>query len=140
MEYDATGKCGMCNMTLVRIEERKIHLYNKDNQLSNNLHEHKENMHNNHTAHHKQMVLDFKKRFIISTLVTIPLLVLFPLIQQLLNFSFDFSGDKYVLVILSSFIFFYGGMHFLKGFLRNLTKNNRYDDSYRLSHIGIIHL
>ncbi len=79
-------------------------------------------MHHDHTDHHKHMVLDFKKRFIISALVTIPILVLSPLIQQLLNFSFTFSGDKYVLFTLSSFIFFYGGIPFLKGFFEESKK------------------
>jgi len=37
------------------------------------------------------------------------------MIQQWLGFSLSFPGDKYVLFILSTFIFFYGGYPFLKG-------------------------
>ncbi|MGB6607570.1 MAG: copper-translocating P-type ATPase [Atribacterota bacterium] len=74
------------------------------------------------TDHHRQMVNDFKKRFIISALVTIPILLLSPLIQQLFNFRFGIPGEKYVLFVLSSFIFFYGGRPFLKGFFDESRK------------------
>lgn len=84
--------------------------------------EHKEHMHHDHADHHRHMVSDFKKRFIISALVTIPILLLSPLIQQLLNFSFGIPGEKYVLFALSSFIFFYGGWPFLKGFFDESRK------------------
>lgn len=87
--------------------------------------EHKEpmeHMHHDHADHHQQMVLDFKKRFIISALVTIPILLLSPLIQQLFNFKFGIPGEKYVLFALSSFIFFYGGQPFLKGFFDESKK------------------
>ena len=84
--------------------------------------EHQEHMHHDHADHHRQMVRDFKKRFIISALVTIPILLLSPLIQQLLNFRFGIPGEKYVLFALSSFIFFYGGLPFLKGFFDESRK------------------
>jgi P-type Cu2+ transporter len=60
-------------------------------------------------------VADFWKRFVISSIVSIPVLALSPMIQQLLGFEISFPGDKYVLAILSTFIFFYGGYPFLKG-------------------------
>jgi len=76
----------------------------------------------NHTEHHKNMIKDFRKRFLISIFVTIPILILSPLIQTLLNFSFTFTGDKHILWILSSFIFFWGGWPFLKGISEELKK------------------
>ena len=77
--------------------------------------EHKQIGHHDHTAHHKMMMEDFKKRFIITLIITIPILILSPLIQEFLGFDLTFSGSNYVLFILSSFIFFYGGWPFLKG-------------------------
>jgi Cu2+-exporting ATPase len=77
--------------------------------------QHKHQGHHDHTAHHKMMMEDFKKRFVISIIVTVPILILSPLIQQFLGFDFTFTGSNYVLFILSSFIFFYGGWPFLKG-------------------------
>ncbi|NQS88653.1 HAD-IC family P-type ATPase, partial [Patescibacteria group bacterium] len=82
-------------------------------------------MHNTHTGHehkghhnhHAHMVADFKKRFWVSLIVTIPILILSPMIQRLIGLSnfIRFSGDLYLLFALSSFVFFYGGYPFLKG-------------------------
>ena len=70
-----------------------------------------------HQDHHAHMVADFKKRFWISLVITVPVLILSPLIQGLLGIeeTIDFGGDTYVLWALSSVIFFYGGLPFLKG-------------------------
>lgn len=77
-----------------------------------------------HSEHHKHMVSDFKKRFIVSVIATIPILILSPLIQQLLNYSIDFAGAKYLLFALSSFLFFYGGWPFLKGIVEEIKNKN----------------
>jgi Cu2+-exporting ATPase len=63
------------------------------------------------------MVADFKKRFIVSVVLTIPVLLLSELIQRFLRLEsiLKFPGDKYVLFALSTLIFFYGGWPFLKG-------------------------
>lgn len=67
--------------------------------------------------HHAMMINDFKRRFWISLILTIPILLLSEMIQHWLGLEIKFPGDKYVLLILSSFIFFYGGWPFLKGFI-----------------------
>jgi Cu2+-exporting ATPase len=74
--------------------------------------------HHNHHDHHAHMVKDFKKRFWISLIFTIPVLVLSPLVQKLLGVEklLTFPGDLYVLFAISTFIYFYGGYPFLKGF------------------------
>ena len=63
---------------------------------------------------------DFKKRFIISTIITIPILLLSPVIQSFLGFRFDFPGSTYVTLILASIVYFYGGYPFLTGIVREL--------------------
>jgi Cu2+-exporting ATPase len=78
--------------------------------------------HNILANHHEMMVKDFKKRFFVSLVLTVPILILSPLIQQFLGFTFGFIGDKYLLFILSSGIFFYGGLPFLKGIVAELKK------------------
>ncbi|MDW0111116.1 copper-translocating P-type ATPase [Sporosarcina aquimarina] len=61
------------------------------------------------------MVQDFKKRFYVSLVITIPILILSPMIQQFLNVDWRFAGDLYILFALSTFVFFYGGLPFLTG-------------------------
>ncbi|WP_404406854.1 copper-translocating P-type ATPase [Jeotgalibacillus malaysiensis] len=68
-----------------------------------------------HSHHHENMIKDFKKRFWISIIVTIPILILSPMIQMFLNVDWRFQGDMYILFGLSTFIFFYGGWPFLTG-------------------------
>src|SRR6056297_2711976 len=72
--------------------------------------------------HHAQMIKDFRKRFWISLIFTIPVLFLSPMIQGLLNYSLTFSYSAYLLFALSAFIFFYGGWPFLKGIVKELKK------------------
>ncbi|GIV33742.1 MAG: heavy metal translocating P-type ATPase [Chitinophagales bacterium] len=66
--------------------------------------------------HHRMMIADFKKRFWVSTFLTVPILLLSTMIQQFFGFEFSFPGDKYILLALSSFVYFWGGWPFLKGF------------------------
>jgi Cu2+-exporting ATPase len=46
------------------------------------------------------------------------------MIQHWLGFEIKFPGDKYLLLILSSFIFFYGGWPFLKGFVDEIKSKS----------------
>lgn len=77
---------------------------------------------NGHHDHHAHMVADFRKRFWVSLIITIPVLILSPVIQQFIGIgdSIRFSGDIYVLFVLSSVVFFYGGYPFLKGIFSEL--------------------
>lgn len=79
---------------------------------------HKEHKHHNHQEHHAHMVADFKRRFWVSLVITIPILILSPMIQRLIGLgdSIRFPSDLYILFALSSIVFFYGGYPFLKGF------------------------
>ncbi|HOF03812.1 MAG TPA: HAD-IC family P-type ATPase, partial [Atribacterota bacterium] len=98
--------------------------HSKDHQHHNNAMATKEHSIHNHDQanHHLQMAQDFKIRFIISVIVTIPILLLSPLIQELLNFRLIIPAESYILFTLSSFIFFYGGYPFLKGFFDEIKK------------------
>jgi len=79
-----------------------------------------------HANHHAMMVADFRRRFWVSLIVTVPVLLLSPLIQGFLNITdiLSFPGDSYVLWALSTFIFFYGGLPFLKGIFDELKSKN----------------
>lgn len=86
--------------------------------------QHKETDHQAHDEHAGHHTEGFLKRFWICLVVTIPVLLLSHMIQQWLGFTFTFTGDKYVLLALSSFIFFYGGWPFLVGLVRELKWGN----------------
>ena len=75
-----------------------------------------------HHDHHAHMVQDFRKRFWISIVLTVPILLLSPMIQQFLGISaaLRFLGDRYILFLFSTFVFFYGGYPFLKGLINEL--------------------
>lgn len=75
-----------------------------------------------HHNHHKMMIADFKKRFWVSTILTIPVLLLSPMIQGWLGVDWSFSGDNYVLFLFATIIFSYGGWPFLKGLSDELRK------------------
>jgi Cu2+-exporting ATPase len=80
--------------------------------------------HLDHTDHHKMMIVDFRRRFWISLGVTVPILLLSPMVQDILSFEFSFVFDKYILFALSTFIYFYGGKPFLIGLKDELAKKN----------------
>jgi len=75
------------------------------------------------TCHHKMME-DFKRRFFVSVIITIPVLIISPAVQSWFQVDFYFYGNKYILFLLSSFIFFYGGWPFLKGLYNELKRKS----------------
>ncbi len=92
-----------------------------DSKTNQNNHDHGHE-HHDHTDHHRMMIKDFKLRFWISLIFTLPILVLSPMVQDLFGFEFSFLGetDKYILFGLSTIVFFYGGWPFLKGIVDEL--------------------
>lgn len=98
---DAPGKCPLCGMNLVPLTQSTGH---------------------DHSA--SSGIADFKKRFYLVLLLTIPILLLSEMIQHWLNIHFSFPGSQYVLLALSSVVFFYGGWPFLKGLVDELKVKN----------------
>ncbi len=105
-------------------EEKLNHTHYKEHQGHPPEHKMEHDKHKGHGSHHEQMVKEYRKRFWISLIVTIPILILSPMIQGVLRISLRFPGDQWVLWALSSFVFFYGGFPFLKGFLNEIRKKN----------------
>jgi len=77
-----------------------------------------------HTSHHEMMIRDFRKRFFVSVIITIPILLLSPMLQDLLGFEFALfpEYDHYILFALSSVVYFYGGWPFLTGLVSELRE------------------
>ena len=72
--------------------------------------------------HHAHMIHDFQTRFFVCLVLTIPVLLLSEPVQMLLHLGtkLQFAGSTWVLLALSAFIYVYGGMPFLKGFVEEL--------------------
>lgn len=70
--------------------------------------------------HHRMMIADFRKRFWVSLVLTVPILLLAPMIQKWLGVEWRFPGDSYLLFALSSIVYFYGGWPFIKGFFKEI--------------------
>jgi P-type Cu2+ transporter len=100
---DSPGNCPLCGMTLVPLSKARIH-----------------------GAHqvHAPGIADFKKRFYVVLLLTVPIMLLSDMIQHWLNLHISFPGSKYVLFGLSSVVFFYGGWPFLKGLTGEMRAKN----------------
>ncbi|MBK8301614.1 MAG: cadmium-translocating P-type ATPase [Chitinophagaceae bacterium] len=103
---DKPGKCPLCGMTL--------------EPMANAGHADAHGKKVNHTG----MIADFKKRFYVVLILTIPIMLLSEMIQHWLNIHISFPGSKYVLLALSSVVFFYGGWPFLKGLVNEARAKN----------------
>ncbi len=103
------GKCPLCGMTLVLVAG-EMHNHADNHQSHHGEHSPKE--YDKHAGHHTG---DFLKRFWICILLTAPVLFLSHMIQRWLGFSFAFPGEQYLLLVISSIIYLYGGMPFFKG-------------------------
>ncbi|HHT17988.1 MAG TPA: heavy metal translocating P-type ATPase, partial [Methanobacterium sp.] len=79
---------------------------------------------NEHDHHH--MIIDFKRRFWICLILTVPILILSPHIQHIFGVHevLRIAGDTYILFILSSIVYFYGGYPFFKGIYQELHSRN----------------
>lgn len=72
--------------------------------------------------HHKMMIADFRKRFWVSVVLSVPAVLLSPMIQEFLGFNLTFQGSIYVLFAISTLVYFYGGWPFLKGLKDEMKK------------------
>src|SRR4051812_37278238 len=70
--------------------------------------------------HHAMMIADFKKRFYVVLILTIPIMLLSEMIQQFLGVNWQFKGSSYLLFAFSTIVFFYGGLPFLKGLVNEV--------------------
>lgn len=103
---DKPGKCPLCGMTL--------------EPMANHSSGHTDGKMVNHSG----MIADFKKRFYVVLVLTIPIMLLSEMIQHWLNIHISFPGSGYLLLGLSSIVFLYGGWPFLKGLVNEARVKN----------------
>ena len=77
---DSPGNCPLCGMTLVPLTKPGTH-----------------GGHETHSAG----IADFKKRFYVVLILTIPIMLLSKMIQHWLNIHFSFPGSGYVLPMIT---------------------------------------
>lgn len=70
------------------------------------------------------MIRDFRKRFFVTLVLTVPVLVLSSLVQEALGYELTFSGDTYVVFGIATIVFFYGGWPFLSGLVAESRKRS----------------
>ena len=88
--------------------------------MGHDAHRDHENMGHGEHDHHAMMIEDFRKRFWVVLVLTVPVMALSPMIQHWLGVHWAFSGSGYVLASLASVVFFYGGWPFLKGWYEEM--------------------
>ena len=99
------GMCPECGMNLVKSKDLKT----KDNEKET---------HGKHEGHSLGV---FIRKFWISLILTIPIILYSDIVENLFRFEApSFNGSGYVPLILGSAVFFYGGWIFLKGALREI--------------------
>lgn len=112
---DKPGNCPKCGMTLVPVKEKQVH-----EKMDHSMHNMNVPMGHSGHDHHAMMINDFQKRFYVVLVLTIPVMLLSEMIQHWLNIHINFSGSQNVLLVLSSIVFFYGGLPFLKGWVNEM--------------------
>lgn len=64
---------------------------------------------------HSMHMGNFKQKFWLSLVLAIPIIVLSPMMGIKLPFQFTFPGSDWIVLILATVLFFYGGQPFLSG-------------------------
>ncbi|WP_323703637.1 heavy metal translocating P-type ATPase [Mammaliicoccus sp. Dog046] len=89
--------------------------HNHQNHMNHSNHMHHDNHASHHHSGHAHHHGNFKVRFFVSLIFAIPIILLSPMMGVNLPFQFTFPGSEWVVLILSTILFFYGGKPFLSG-------------------------
>ncbi len=123
MRQKELGKCPKCGMELIKVEEHKEHTRIKEHTCGAHMaHEHAPEEHETHAGHdHSMHMEEMKRKAIVTTVLTIPVVLYSKSIQELLGFSMpEFPGSEWITPLLSTIVFFYGGLFFIRGMLDEL--------------------
>ncbi|HDS3890380.1 TPA: copper-translocating P-type ATPase [Staphylococcus aureus] len=89
--------------------------HNHQNHMNHSNHMHHDNHASHHHSGHAHHHGNFKVKFFVSLIFAIPIILLSPMMGVNLPFQFTFPGSEWVVLILSTILFFYGGKPFLSG-------------------------
>ena len=130
---DQTGHAGEKTQTHEPHEEMNSQGHEEHEEMKPQTHDQHEGMKHQvhemsggkgHEDHHAHMLADFRKRFIVSFILTFPVLLLSPMIQGFFGFELRFPGADILIFLLSSVVYFYGGYPFLKGLKDELAEKS----------------
>jgi len=108
---DQSGNCPECGMKLVEVEEKEE--------------KHKKHKHEDHNKHVGHRAEDFLKKFWLSLILTIPVILYSDIFQKILGISLPiFPGLSFFILLLASIVFFYGGSVFIIGAYREIKVKN----------------
>ncbi|MEK7451123.1 MAG: heavy metal-binding domain-containing protein, partial [Patescibacteria group bacterium] len=102
---DKPGTCPKCGMDLMPLTK-------SDNK-----------QHEGHSGH-ASMEKDFKRRFFITLPLVILVMLLSPNIQKWLGIFFDFTGKNFLMFIVGTFIYFFGGKPFFRAAKGEISTGN----------------
>ena len=85
--------------------------HNMNQEMSG--HDHHEMAHGG--MDHSMHMGNFKQKFWLSLVLSIPIIVLSPMMGMQLPFQFTFPGSEWVVLVLATVLFVYGGQPFLSG-------------------------
>ncbi|PTH34666.1 copper-translocating P-type ATPase [Staphylococcus arlettae] len=104
-------------MTNHEAHEHHEHHDHHENHDHHDHHQHHEaHAHHDHASGHAHHHHDnFKVKFFVSLIFAIPIIILSPMMGMQLPFQFTFPGSEWIVLILATILFFYGGKPFLSG-------------------------
>lgn len=76
---------------------------------------HEMNGHDHGDMDHSMHMGNFKQKFWLSLVLSIPIIILSPMMGIQLPFQFTFPGSEWVVLVLATILFIYGGQPFLSG-------------------------
>ncbi|MEJ2499597.1 MAG: copper-translocating P-type ATPase [Campylobacterales bacterium] len=92
--------------------EHGMHMHRNHDHAMHEAHEH-----GSHSGHagmgHMHHMEELRRRFIVSLIATVPILLFSPMLQAWFGFSIDFPYRDYATLFLATFIYLYGGKPFL---------------------------
>jgi Cu2+-exporting ATPase len=94
------------------------------NKMDHSKMHHKDSQDMKGQNHHSMMIADFKKRFYVVLVLTVPILLLSTMIQRFMGVNWQFAGSSYILFALSSVVYIYGGWPFLTGLISEVKAKN----------------
>ncbi|WP_446493917.1 copper-translocating P-type ATPase [Enterococcus dongliensis] len=102
-------------------DHQSVHNHSNHEHSTHADHDHSNHEHMNHDTHnhdsmdHSMHMGNLKVKFFVSLFLSIPIILLSPMMGGKLPFQLTFNGSEWIVLFLASVLFFYGGMPFLKG-------------------------